>query len=309
MSELFTVDLLRMTLRMATPVLMAALGCLMTDQVGIMNIGIDGMMLLGAFAAVMGSYLFQSFWMGLLFAVAVGVLLGLFYYVFSIRFHSDEFIIGVALNIFASGLTVFLLSTLFGNKSSFNSPLIDPLPTLSWGFLDRIPILGPMLNNNTLLVYISMLMVLVCWLFLYKTPTGFWLRASGEHPESLRSAGKSPEKMKRLASILCGVFSGLAGAHLALGYLTMFSSNMTASRGYVAVACVIFGASNPPKVMIAALLFGFLDALGLALQSVYPDVKAISSLTSTIPYVMTVVMMVAVALINRAKKKSAHTLG
>ncbi|NLI20075.1 MAG: ABC transporter permease [Clostridiales bacterium] len=299
MSDVFNLLLLQNTLRTATPVVLCALGCLMTDQVGIMNIGVDGMMLMGAFFAVLGSYLFGSWLMGLAFAFALGVLLGLFYYVFSIKFKSDEFIIGVALNILAGGLTVFLLRTLFGVKGSFSGPGIVPLPTLDWPWLERIPVLGPVLNGNTLLVYVSWLMVAGSWVFLYKTPLGFHLRASGEAPEALRASGKSPERMKRLASVLCGVLATLSGAHLSLGYLTMFSENMSASRGFVAVACVIFGGSNPPRVFLAALLFGFIDALGLRLQKYIP-----SDLTSMAPYVVTVVMMVAVVLLRRRRQST-----
>lgn len=303
MSDILNLLLLQNTLRTATPVVLCALGCLMTDQVGIMNIGVDGMMLMGAFFAVLGSYLFGSWAMGLVFAVVAGVLLGLFYYVFSIKFQSDEFIIGVALNILAGGLTVFLLRTLFGVKGSFSGPGIVPLPTLRLPWIEALPVVGPILNGNTLLVYVSWLLVLVCWLFLYKTPMGFHLRASGEAPEALRAAGRSPEKMKRLASVLCGVLATLSGAHLSLGYLTMFSENMSASRGYVAVACVIFGGANPPRVFLAALLFGFIDALGLRLQKYIP-----SDLTSMAPYVVTVAMMVAVALIRRRKQASRERL-
>ena len=303
MSDIFNILLLQNTLRTATPVVLCALGCLMTDQVGIMNIGVDGMMLMGAFFAVLGSYLFSSWLMGLVFAVVLGILLGLFYYVFSIRFKSDEFIIGVALNILAGGLTVFLLRTLFGVKGSFSGPGIVPLPTLTLPGIRDIPVLGPILSGNTLLVYVSWLLVLLCWLFLYKTPIGFHMRASGEAPEALRASGKSPERMKRLASVLCGILATVSGAHLSLGYLTMFSENMSASRGYVAVACVIFGGGNPPRVFLAALMFGFIDALGMRLQ------KYISSdLTSMAPYVVTVVMMVAVVLLRRRKQAARERL-
>ena len=297
MSDVFNLLLLQNTLRTATPVVLCALGCLMTEQVGIMNIGVDGMMLMGAFFAVLGSYLFGSWLMGLAFAIVLGILLGLFYYVFSIKFKSDEFIIGVALNILAGGLTVFLLRTLFGVKGSFSGPGIVPLPTINLPWLAAIPVLGPMLNGNTLLVYVSWVLVLLCWLFLYKTPLGFHLRASGEAPEALRASGKSPERMKRLASVLCGILASVSGAHLSLGYLTMFSENMSASRGYVAVACVIFGGSNPPRVFLAALLFGFIDALGMRLQKYIP-----SEITSMAPYVVTVAMMVAVVLLRRRKQ-------
>lgn len=301
LSSIFNIGLFQNTLRTATPVVLAALGCLMTDHVGMMNIGVEGMMLTGAFAAVMGSYLCGHWAMGLVFAVAVGLLLGLFYGVFVIKFKSDEFIIGVALNTFAGGLTTFLLRTLTGQSGTFHAPngTLSTLPRLGADWLNSIPILGELLNNNTLLVYVSWLLVLLCWLLIYRTPLGFWLRASGEHPESLRSAGRNPDRMKYFASLLCGMLSGLAGAHLALGYLSTFSENMSNSRGYIAMACVIFGRSNPPKVFLAALLFGFIDAVGMRSQSfgISP------ALTATFPYLGTVLMMVLVVLRANYRKK------
>ena len=299
MSDVWNMLLLQNTLRTATPVVLAALGCLLTQHVNMTNIGIEGTMLTGAFFAVLGSYLFGSWVMGLVFAIGAGIVLGLFYYVFVIKFKSDEFIIGVALNIFAGGLTVFLLRTVLKVKGSFSGPGIVPLPTLSIPLVKDIPRLGELLSGNTLLVYVSWALVLLIWLLIYKTPFGFHLRASGESPEALRAAGRSPERMKCTASVLCGALSGLAGAHLSLGYLTMFAENMSAARGYVAFACVIFGGGNPPKVFLAALLFGFIDALGLRMQ------KYISSdLTSMAPYMVTVIMMVAVVWMRRRRKES-----
>ncbi len=300
-SSIFNIGLMQNTLRTATPVILAGLGCLMTEHVGMMNIGIDGMMIVGAFVAVLASYFLGSWIMALVCALLAGILLGLFYGLFVVKFKSDEFIIGVALNIFAGALTVFLLRTIFNVKGAFSDPAIVPLPKLSVDWLENIPVIGPLLNNNTLLVYVSWVLVLVCWLFIYRTPAGFWLRAAGEHPQSLRTAGKSPEKMKYLASVLCGALSAIAGAHLSLGYLTMFSENMTNSKGYVAVACVIFGRANPPFVFLAALLFGFIDALGTRLQSVGVD----PTLTKIFPYVGTVLMMVLLAVRDQAKKKKA----
>ena len=292
MPALFSLALFQNTLRTATPIVLASLGVLLTDHVGMMNIGMEGMMLTGAFFAVVGSFYLGSWVGGLLCAILAGLALGLFFGLFVIKLHSDEFIIGVALNIFAGGLTVFLLRTLFGVKGSFAGPGIVPLPKLSWPFLHKIPVIGPLLNDNTLLVYGSWVLVFACWVLLYKTPLGFWLRAAGEHPESLRSAGLNPDKMKFIASTLCGVFAGLSGAHLSLGYLTLFTENMSASRGFIAVACVIFGASNPPLVFMAALLFGFIDAAGVRLQSYGIN----SFLTALSPYAATVAMMVIVVL-------------
>lgn len=301
LSSILNIGLLQNTLRTATPVVLAALGCLMTDHVGMMNIGVDGMMLVGAFAAVMGSWVFGSWAMGLVFALSVGLFLGLVYGVFVIKFKSDEFIIGVSLNLFAGGLTTFLLRTITGQSGTFHAPEgnLSTLPRLQADWLQNIPVLGDLLNNNTLLVYVSWLLVFLCWVLIYRTPLGFWLRSSGEHPQSLRSAGRNPDRMKYLASLLCGMLSGLAGAHLSLGYLSTFSENMSASRGFIAVACVIFGRSNPPKVFLAALLFGFIDALGMRLQSVGIS----SALTSIFPYAGTVLMMVLVVWRAEQRKK------
>lgn len=297
MNEIFNIGLLQNTLRTATPVILAGLGCLMTDHGGMMNIGLDGMMLISAFAAVVGSYFLGGWVGGLVLALAVGLLLGLFYGGFVIKFKSDEFIIGVALNLFAGGLTVFLLRSIFGVKGA--SPRVMGLPRIEIPWLADIPLLGPLLSGNTLLVYVSWVLVILCYIAIYKTPWGFWLRASGEHPPSLASAGIPPERLKYQACLLCGLFCGLAGAHLSLGYLTTFTENMTASRGFIAVACVIFGASSPPRVMLAALLFGFIDALGMRMQHLVS-----SNLTAMAPYLVTVLAMVLVVLRrNRRKTK------
>lgn len=298
MGEVFNVLLFQNMLRTATPVVLCALGCLMTQHVNITNIGVDGMMLMGAFFAVLASYYFQSWVMALVAVTVLGVLLGLFYYVFVIKFKSDEFIIGVALNMFAAGLTTFLLRTIFKTPGSFTGPGIVGMPTIHIPLIKDIPILGELLSGNTLLVYVSWILVPACWAFIYKTRTGTHMRAAGEYPEALTACGKNPDRMKCLASVLCGVLSCVAGAHLSLGYLTMFSENMSASRGYVAFACVIFGRGNPVIVFLAALLFSFIDALGLRMQRYIP-----SDITSMAPYIGTVVMLVVVVLMQRRKKK------
>ena len=306
--SVFSIGLFQNTLRTATPVVLAGLGVLMTDHVGIMNIGMDGMMLCGAFFAVLGSCFLGGWVGGIALALAVGLLLGAFFGLFVIEFKSDEYIIGVALNIFAGGLTVFLLRTIFGVTGAFSGSSalpIQPLPTVQIPLIRDIPVLGDLLSGNTLLVYVSWLMLAVCYVMIYRTPLGFWMRAAGEHPESLRAAGTSPERMKYLASIICGLFSGLAGAHLSLGYLTMFTENMSASRGFIAVACVIFGGSNPLRMFMAALLFGFIDALGLRVQSF----NVSSNLTSLAPYLATVAMMVWVVWRKERKQWKLARLG
>ena len=161
--------------------------------------------------------------------------------------------------------------------------------------------MGRVLNDNSLFIYVTWALVLVMWLFVYRTPYGLWLRASGEKPETLRTAGIAPERMKWLASILCGLLCGLAGAHLSLGQLQgTFAEDMANSRGYIAFACVIFSKANPAVAYVAALMFGFFDAIGLRLQDYIS-----SDLTNTIPYVITIVMMVYVVVRSQRKKRHA----
>lgn len=301
MGNLFTVGLFQQMLRSATPVALAATGGSMTEHAGIMNIGMDGMILMSAFTAVAVSWATGSAWLGVLAAVLVGILVGLFFALFVVKFKSDEFIIGTALNIFAGGITVFLLRAIFEVKGTFQGTADQPvvgLPRIDMGFLGNIPIIGPILNGSSIFIVLTWILVLVMWVFVYKTPYGFWMRASGERPDTLRTAGISPEKMKWLSSALCGVFCGLAGAQLSLGNVTMFSEGMSNSRGYVAFACVIFGAANPGKAYLAALMFGFFDALGFRLQ----EYNINSNLTAMIPYVITVAMMVYVVVRGQRRK-------
>ena len=292
-------------LRSATPVALAAQGGLMTEHAGIMNIGMDGMILMGAFTAVSVSWLLGSAWLGLLAAVLTGVLVGLFFALFVVKFKSDEFIIGTALNIFAGGLTVFLLRALFQVKGSFQGTADRPvvgLPRVDLGVLREIPFFGPLLDNSSIFILLTWILVLLMWILVYRTPWGLWIRAAGERPDALRTAGISPQKMKWISSVVCGAFCGLAGAQLALGNVTMFAEGMSNSRGYVAFACVIFGAANPGKAYLAALMFGFFDALGYRLQ----EYNINSNLTSMIPYVITVIMMVYVVV--RSQKKRGKSL-
>lgn len=298
MGNIFTPGLFSQMLRSATPVALAAMGGLMTEHAGIMNIGMDGMILTGAFVAVAVSVATGSLWLALLATVAVGVLLGLLFALLVVKFQSDEFIIGTALNIFAAGLTVYLLWALFGVRGTLRTQV--GLPVIHLGILGEIPFLGSILSGNSLFIYLTVGIVAAMWLLVYRTPWGFRLRAAGEHPATLRTAGISPVKMKWSASIICGGFCALAGAQLALGNVTMFSEGMSNSRGYIAFACVIFGGANPVKSYLAALMFGFFDALGYRLQEY--DISA--HLTSMIPYVITVAMMVYVVIRSNRRKNA-----
>lgn len=307
LSQLFNLTLIQNTIRTATPLVLAALGGLLTEHAGILNIGMEGMILLGSFFGIVGSYFFSSSLMGVILAVVAGIIIGIIYGFFVVELESDEFIIGIAINIFASGLTVFLLRSIFGVKGAFSSPDIVPLPKLSFPGLDKIPLLNVLFNNHSIFVYISWILVALIYIYLYKTPKGMWLRASGEYPEALETVGVSSKKMKYISSIACGVLCSFAGAHLSLGYLTLFTENMSADRGFIAVAAIIFGGANPIKTFAAAMMFGFFDALGIRMQVMGVP----SQFTQMIPYVVTIVALVIVTKnhMNKIKKRKEKEEG
>ena len=202
-----------------------------------------------------------------------------------------------ALNTFALGLTGFLSRSIFGASGTKGNPF---LPSLRLPGIESIPFLGKILSGNSLFVYLTLLFVLLLWLFLYKTPYGFWLRASGEKPETLRTAGITPQSSSGWQAS-CAACSARSRARTCrCGKLQgTFAENMSNNRGYIAFACVIFGAANPPKAYLAALMFGFFDAIGLRLQEYLS-----ADLTNLIPYVITVVMMVYV--VARAQQRKKH---
>ncbi len=287
LKELFNLTLVQHTIRTATPLILAALGGLMTEHAGILNIGMEGMILIGSFFGVLGSFYSGTYMGGVFLAGLIGMVIGLIFALFVIDLKSDEFIVGIAINMFASGLTVFLLRSIFGVKGAFSSPKIIPLPRINIAGLSNISSLNIIFNNHSVFVYISWVLVALTYIYLYKTPYGIWLRASGEYPEAIETSGISSKKLKYLASILCGLLCGLAGAHLSLGYLTLFTENMSADRGFIALAAIIFGGANPIKTFAAALMFGFFDALGIRLQ-----VMGIpSQFTQMIPYMATVIAL------------------
>lgn len=302
LKELFNLTLIQHTIRTATPLILAALGGLLTEHAGILNIGMEGMILLGSFFGVLGSFYFSSSLAGVLLASLIGLIVGLIFALFVIDLKSDEFIVGIAINMFAGGLTVFLLRSIFGVKGAFSSPGIIPLPRLSFTSFKSIPFLNIIFNNHSIFVYISWILVALIYIYLYKTPQGIWLRASGEYPKALETAGVSPKKMKYIASMACGILCGLAGAHLSLGYLTLFTENMSADRGFIAVAAIIFGRANPIKTFGATLMFGFFDALGIRLQVVGIP----SQFTQMIPYMATIVALLIATKRHLDKKKKVE---
>ena len=266
----------------ATPILLAALGGTFTYYAGIFNIAMEGMMLGGAFFAVLGSYFFHSWLMGILCAILGALAMALIFILFAVKLKTDEFVTGIALNLFALGATTYMLRQIFDIKGAFANPGIIPIPRLDIPLIKDIPLLGDILSGQNLLVYVAVLMVLLSFYLIFKTRFGLRLRAAGYNAASLNSSGVPTASIQIWSLVLCGVLCGLAGAFLSLGYVTLFSENMSAGRGWISLAAVILVNGNPWGIALISLLFGFTDGLGLMLQQYLP-----SQFTSMVPYLAT----------------------
>ena len=280
----------------ATPILLAALGGAFTYYAGIFNIAMEGMMLGGAFFAVMGSYYFHSWPMGILCAIVGALLMALIFIVFTVFLKTDEFVTGIALNLFAVGATTYMLRQIFKVKGAFSSPGIIPIPRIHIPLIADIPVVGDILSGQNLMVYITVMAVLVSAFVIFKTRFGLRLRAAGYNAPSLDSSGVKTATMRIWSLVICGVLCGLAGAFLSLGYVTLFAENMTAGRGWISLAAVILVNGNPWGIALISLVFGFTDGLGLLLQKFLPN-----QFTSMVPYLATLVSLYFYSIQKRKK--------
>ena len=278
-------------IRLTTPILLAALGGLFTQQANVLNIALEGMMLSGAFTAVAVSFFTHSWVMAILASVLVGLIMAWILGAFVVRFKALNVIAGMAVNLFASGFTAFLLRTIWTNKSEMTQGLVG-IPDVVIPGLCNVPVLGELLSGYSFLVYISIVLVFVAQFVLYKTKLGLRIRAVGETPQAAASLGVDPDRIRLISILISGALCGLAGAHLSLGALCMFTENMTAGRGFMAMAVIFFGDADPYKVAIGAFLFGLAEAISMRLQSVGLP----SHFIIMIPYVFTVVSLIVVSI-------------
>ncbi|HAN86136.1 MAG TPA: ABC transporter permease [Firmicutes bacterium] len=298
MAGTFNLSLLVAAIRLTTPILLAALGGLFTQQANVLNIALEGMMLSGAFTAVAVSFFTHSWVMAILASVLVGLIMAWILGAFVVRFKALNVIAGMAVNLFASGFTAFLLRTIWTNKSEMTQGLVG-IPDVVIPGLCNVPVLGELLSGYSFLVYISIVLVFVAQFVLYKTKLGLRIRAVGETPQAAASLGVDPDRIRLTSILISGALCGLAGAHLSLGALCMFTENMTAGRGFMAMAVIFFGDADPYKVAIGAFLFGLAEAISMRLQSVGLP----SHFIIMIPYVFTVVSLIVVS-INKMKAQT-----
>ncbi|HEU5227735.1 MAG TPA: ABC transporter permease [Ktedonobacteraceae bacterium] len=281
-------DLWQATLQFGALLLLPALGGVISERSGVVNIAMEGMMLIGAYAGVMTTLATHSIWFGILGAIVAGGLLALVHAVVSINFRADQIVSGIAINIAALGLTDYLLPLQTAGQGVPALPSELRLPTISWGPLANLPFLGPVLFQQNLIFYLAALILLGIQLLLFRTNIGLRIRAVGEHPQAADTAGVNVRLVRYLCVVGSGLLSGLAGAFLSLGIAGIFNPNMTAGRGFIALAAMIFGKYTPLGTAGACLIFGLGEALSTRLQ----DTGISADLLSILPYVLTLIALV-----------------
>ena len=273
------------TIRNATPLVFAALGGMFSERSGVVNIGLEGLMLISAFAGVVGAFLSGTVWVGLLFAVGAGLLFALIHAVMCVTFEADQIISGTAINLLALGGTAFLMVIVFGQGGT--SPDVEKFDPIAIPLLSQIPVVGRALFDQSLLVYLMYAMVPITFFVLFRTPFGLRLRATGEVPEAVDTAGVSVARMRYYGVALSGMLAALGGVYLSMSLLSSFTEGMTAGRGFIALAAMIFGRWHPVGAFGAALLFG----LGGALTIRVPPEAIPNEFIQMIPYVLTIVVL------------------
>lgn len=284
----FFVQLFLSTIRMATPILLVAMAELYSERAGLVNIGLDGIMSMGALVGFIIGYMTGNPVLGIVAGALAGIAVNMIYAFCTITLCAEQIVYGMAINIFAPALASFIYRAYFSDTSTVvqgisMKPVAIPL-------LSQIPIIGPLFFNHPVLVYLAYLLVPVTAVFLNKTKAGLNFKAVGEYPKAAETLGVNVIRQKYLASTICGALAGIGGAYLTICYTSTYSEGIVAGRGFIALSAVIFGRWMPSGVMLACLLFGFCDAIQIRLQLLSPGTPY--QLLQMIPYLCTLVVLV-----------------
>ena len=271
-------------IRLATPYLYASIGEMFGQRSGVLNLGVEGQMLLGAFMAFYVALKTGNLWLGVLAAMGVGALMGLAMAFVTVNLQATQGISGIGFYLFGLGMSNLLFQKLIGTVET-----VQGFPRISLPLLGKIPVIGDIFFNQNMLVYLAFLLVPAAWFVLHKTTLGLKIRAVGENPEAADSLGVSVSRVRYFTVILGGVLSGVAGASLSIALLNVFQQNMTAGQGFIAVALVYFGGWRPWGILGGALLFSLVNALQLWIQVL--GVPIPSELAVMMPYVLTILVL------------------
>jgi simple sugar transport system permease protein len=301
MSGLFTPFLFQAAVQAITPILLASLAGVLCGRVGVFNLALESQMLVGAFAAIAGSYFAHSALVGVAAAMAGAVVFSLVLAYGATIFRGDPVVIGIGMNLLASGLTAYLLRVVFGVSGTFSDPGVVGLGRVTIAPLIGVPVLGWAFARQSALTWVAWALTALVAVIVFKTPVGLRVRGVGEEPDAAETLGVDVARTRIVTVLVAGALAGLAGAQLSLGAVSVFAEDMSAGRGWIAVVAVMLGRNNPLYAAAACVLFGFADALSIHLQSLgLPN-----QLTDISPYVAT---LAALVITHRRRRRAANPL-
>ena len=307
--RILTTDFFFSIIRIAPPILFATLAAVIGEKGGISNIGLEGIMMMSALFGSLSAFWSKSWLIGLLVAMAVGLLEALLMGVFAFKLKTDIILVGTAVNMIGSGGTIFLVKTItnvtMGSSLTSTTSLITKnlqIPSIHIPLIKDIPVLGKIISGHSLLTYLAFLLVWLTIVLLYKTPLGLNIRSVGENPNAASSVGVSVSKIRFITIGIGGVLAGMGGAYMSMYYAMGWSLDMVAGRGFIALAAQSMGGGEPVGSMLAALVFGFAQALGIKVSATGVD----SNLVAPIPYLVTIISLVIFALNQRRKERKRY---
>ncbi len=287
-------------IRVVVPILFAALGAYIASSAGIGNIAMEGTMLMAAFVGTICAAVFHSPWIGLLCAVLSGVVMSLILTYFTLVLKTNNILGGIALNLFASSITIFALFIITGSKGTSATLGAKTLPKINLPFIEDIPIIGTIFSGHNVLVYIMFIAIILIYFLMYQTPLGLRIKAVGKDAHAAESVGINVNRIKTIALVLSGILAALGGAYMSMGYLSFFTKNMTNGRGFIGLAAAAMGQGNLLMVTLTSFLFGVFDALANALS--------ITSLPSeiiiTVPYVAVFIGIVVYSIMEWKNRRA-----
>jgi ABC-type uncharacterized transport system permease subunit len=299
--DLFTLDLVRSGVRLGTPIILAAIGGALCNRAGVLNLALEGKMLMGAFLGILAAYFLKSSYLGVLMAALSGGILGAVFAFLYLRYEVDLVILAIAINLFIAEMTVFFMRTFLGDVGTWSDPSIEQLPDLALPLIHNVPVLGRLLSGYNAIVYLSWLTAVVIYFILFYTKFGRHVRAVGENQAAAETVGINVPRVKVFALIISGALAAIGGAFLSIGHLTLFTRDMSAGRGWIAITAALFGFSHPIGVFFTGMFFGFADALAIRLQT---TTNIPPSLVQFLPHVFTLLAIILVA----ARSRAAETL-
>ena len=294
-TDLITLSLvvgwLAASMRLAVPILFAALGELFTERSGVLNLGLEGVMIVGALTGFVAAFNSGSLWLGVLVAAICGMLMALLMAFMSVTAKVNQVVAGLGITILGGGLATLLFRLFFGLRST--PPQVTTFPRYPIPYLSEIPVLGRILFDHNVMVYLALVLVPISWVVLYRTRFGLAIRAVGENPDAVDTRGMSVSKLRYIGLLIGGALAGIGGAYLPLANLGLFWSDMTAGRGFIAIAVVVFSRWDPVGVLIGSLVFGGAHALQLTMQTLKVPIR--SELLLMLPYLITILVLISVS--------------